>query len=70
MQVQTSEMKDQPDEVKKSSPEICIDFLSNTIGVSREEIMEVVKHSGISSRRMAEYLLKLQARQKGVVADE
>ena len=56
-------MKDLVSEpVKRSSAEVYIDFLTKTIGASREEVLEVVKRSGISSRRIAEYLVKQQAR--------
>jgi hypothetical protein len=54
-------MKDlSPEMIRKGSSEIYIDFLTKTIGASREEVLEVVKRSGISTRRIAEYLLKQQ----------
>ena len=43
---------------RTNSSEVYIEFLSKNIGVSREEILAVAKHSGISARRMAEYLVK------------
>lgn len=47
---------------RNNSSEVYIDFLSKNIGVSREEILAVAKHSGISARRMAEYLVKKNLR--------
>lgn len=43
---------------RSNTSEIYIEFLSKNIGVSREEILAVAKHSGISARRMAEYLVR------------
>lgn len=43
---------------RSNSSEVYIEFLSKNIGVSKEEILAVAKHSGISARRMAEYLIK------------
>jgi hypothetical protein len=40
-----------------NSSDVYIEFLSRNIGVSREEILAVARHSGISARRMAEYLV-------------
>lgn len=50
--------------------EVYIQFLSRTIGASREEILEVVRHSGISSRRIAEFLIRQQARPSTFPDDE
>jgi len=47
---------------RKNSSEVYIEYLSKNIGVSREEILAVAKHSGISARRMAEYLVKKNLR--------
>lgn len=47
---------------RSNSSEVYIEFLSKNIGVSREEILAVAKHSGISARRMAEYLVKKNLR--------
>ena len=47
---------------RSNSSEVYIEFLSKNIGVSREEILAVAKHSGISARRMAEYLIKKNLR--------
>lgn len=55
---------------KPGSSEIYIDFLVKTLGASRHEVLEVVKRSGISSRRIAEYLLKQQARRQEFSDDE
>ena len=43
---------------RSNSSDVYIEFLSKNIGVSRDEILAVAKHSGISARRMAEYLVK------------
>jgi hypothetical protein len=50
--------------------EAYIQFLSRTIGASREEILEVVKRSGISTRRIAEFLVKQQTRVSSFADDE
>lgn len=47
---------------RNNSSEVYIEYLSKNIGVSREEILAVAKHSGISARRMAEYLVKKNLR--------
>jgi hypothetical protein len=54
-------MKDPiPGIVKINSSETYIEFLTKMLGASREEILQVTRHSGISARRIAEYLLKQQ----------
>jgi hypothetical protein len=58
----TSIMKNQALELKVKSSDIYIDFLSSTLGASKEEILEVAKRSGISTRRIAEYLVKQRSR--------
>lgn len=65
MRPETFEMENATNN-KKITPEVYIEFLSRTIGVSREEILEVVKHSGINSRRIAEYLVKFNAAKKAI----
>jgi hypothetical protein len=55
-------MKDQAPALKVKSPDMYIDFLSSTLGASKEEILEVAKRSGISTRRIAEYLVKQRNR--------
>jgi hypothetical protein len=50
--------------------ETYIEFLTKTLGASREEVLEVSKHSGISARRIAEYLLKQKARSFEFSEDE
>jgi hypothetical protein len=45
-------------DIQSHPSEVYIEFLCKNIGVSREEIHEVARHSGISARRMAEYLLR------------
>jgi hypothetical protein len=49
-----------PENRKTVPSEVYIDFLSNSIGATREEILEVIKRSGISARRIAEYLASKQ----------
>ncbi len=46
------------DRVKKIPSETYIEFLTKALGASKEEVLEVVKRSGISTRRIAEYLVK------------
>lgn len=48
------------DNRKQNTSETYIDFLSASIGASREEVLEVVKNSGISARRIAEFLINKQ----------
>jgi hypothetical protein len=48
------------DNRKPNSSEKYIDFLSASIGASREEVLEVVRNSGISARRIAEFLISKQ----------
>jgi hypothetical protein len=43
------------------STEVYIEFLTKSLGASREEVLEVTKRSGISARRIAEYLLENQS---------
>ena len=40
--------------------EVYIEFLTRNLGASREEVLDVVKRSGISARRISEYLLRHQ----------
>jgi hypothetical protein len=54
----------------KRTAETYIDFLTQTLGASREEVLEVSKHSGISARRIAEYLLKQKTRSSEFSDDE
>jgi hypothetical protein len=44
--------------VKKTPSDTYIEFLTRTLGASQEEVMEVVKRSGISTRRIAEFLIE------------
>lgn len=46
------------DPVRKTPSEAYIEFLTRTLGASKEEVMEVVKRSGISTRRIAEFLIE------------
>lgn len=45
------------DKTTSHTNEVYIEYLSKNIGVSREEIIEVIKISCISARRIAEYIL-------------
>jgi len=58
------------DHSKPHSTEFFIDFLCKNIGASRDEIMEVVNRSGISARRIAEYILHVQAGKDMNVSDD
>lgn len=40
--------------------EVYIEFLTRNLGASREEVLDVVRRSGISARRISEFLLKHQ----------
>lgn len=55
---------------KTNSSEVYIEFLSRSLGASREEILQVVKHSGISTRRIAEYLLKQKSSSASMSPDD
>jgi len=43
--------------------EVYIEYLTKTLGVSREEIIDVVKRSGINCRRIAEFLIRHRSQQ-------
>jgi hypothetical protein len=43
--------------LRRGSSDTYLDYLSVTLGASKEEILEVAKRSGVSTRRIAEYLL-------------
>jgi hypothetical protein len=47
-----------PGDSQSHPSEVYIEFLCRNTGVSREEVHEVARHSGISVRRMAEYLVR------------
>lgn len=49
-----------PGERISRTTEVYIEFLAKNIGASREEILEVIKRSGISARRIAEYIVEKQ----------
>jgi hypothetical protein len=52
-------MKDLVSEpLKRGSSDNYLEYLATTLGASKEEILEVAKRSGVSPRRIAEYLLK------------
>jgi hypothetical protein len=54
-------LTDTPERTASSSNEMYIEFLRKNLGASREEILDVTRRSGISARRIAEYLLRQQA---------
>jgi hypothetical protein len=47
-----------PEKTRNGNTEVYIEYLIRSLGATRQEIIEVVHHSGISSRRIAEYLIK------------
>lgn len=63
-------MKDTLSISSKNSTEVYIDFLAKTLGASKEEILEVAKRSGVSTRRIAEYLIKQNMRASEFSDDE
>ena len=49
------------------SCETYIDFLTKNLGASREEVLEVTRRSGISARRIAEFLVRQQSKTQALV---
>ena len=56
--------------LKAKAADVYIDFLSRTLGASREEILEVAKRSGVSTRRIAEYLVKQKKKAAGISTED
>lgn len=58
------------DRVKKIPSETYIEFLTSALGASKEEVLEVIKRSGISTRRIAEFLVNRKNLSEQILDDE